>query len=80
MMRYVIAMVFAVIGAAVMMVFFSSDLASGIVASKRFDNPDDVADLHAALFMAFNAAGLVGGWILGWLFGGLVVPPVQVPE
>jgi fatty acid desaturase len=79
-MRYVIAMVFAVIGAALMMVFVSSDLATGIVAGRRFDNPDDVADMHTALFMAFNAVGLVGGWILGWLFGSIVVPPVQVPE
>jgi len=79
-MRYVIAMVFAVIGAALMMTFISSDLASGVVASRRFDNPDDVADMHTALFMAFNAAGLVGGWILGWLFSGLVVRPAQVPE
>lgn len=79
-MRYVIAMVFAVIGAGVMMAFFSSDLASGIVATRRFDNPDDVADLHTALYMAFNAAGLIAGWVVGWVFGGVVVPPVQVPE
>jgi hypothetical protein len=79
-MRYVIAMVFAVIGAALMMMFVSSDVASTIVAGRRFDNPDDVADLHAALFMALNVVGLVAGWALGWMFGSIVVPPEKAPE
>ncbi len=79
-MRYVIAMVFAVIGAGLMMMFVSSDVASSIVAGRRFDNPDDVADLHAALFMALNVVGLIVGWALGWMFGSIVVPPEQVPE
>jgi hypothetical protein len=79
-MRYVIAMVFAVIGAALMMMFVSSDVASTIVAGRRFDNPDDVADLHAALFMALNVVGLVVGWALGWMFGSIVVTPEKAPE
>lgn len=79
-MRYVIAMVFAVIGAGLMMMFVSSDVASSIVAGRRFDNPDDVADLHAALFMALNVVGLIVGWALGWMFGSIVVPPEKVPE
>lgn len=79
-MRYVIAMVFAVIGAGLMMMFVSSDVASTIVAGRRFDNPDDVADLHAALFMALNVVGLIVGWALGWMFGSIVVPPEKVPE
>ena len=79
-MRYVIAMVFAVIGAGLMMMFVSSDMASSIVAGRRFDNPDDVADLHAALFMALNVVGLIVGWALGWMFGSIVVPPEKVPE
>ncbi len=79
-MRYVIAMVFAVIGAGLMMMFVSSDVASTIVAGRRFDNPDDVADLHAALFMALNVVGLIVGWALGWMFGSILVPPEKVPE
>ncbi len=79
-MRYVIAMVFAVIGAGLMMMFVSSDVASSIVAGRRFDNPDDVADLHAALFMALNVVGLIVGWALGWMFGSIVVPPEKVPD
>lgn len=79
-MRYLIAMVFAVIGAGLMMMFVSSDVATTIVAGRRFDNPDDVADLHAALFMALNVAGLIVGWTLGWMFSGIVVPVEKAPE
>jgi phosphate/sulfate permease len=79
-MRYVIAMVFAVIGAALMMKFVSSDVASMIVASRRFDNPDDVADMHTALFMGFNLAGLIAGWVIGWIFGSVLVPGEKAPE
>lgn len=79
-MRYVIAMVFAVAGAGLMMMFVSSDVASTIVAGRRFDNPDSVADVHSALFMALNAIGLVAGWALGWMFSGVVVPAEKAPE
>ncbi len=79
-MRYLIAMVFAVIGAGLMMMFVSSEVASTIVAGRRFDNPDDVADLHAAVFMALNVAGLIVGWTLGWMFSGIVVPAEKAPE
>lgn len=79
-MRYVIAMLFAVVGAGLMMAFAASDIASAIVATRRFDNPDDVADMHTALFMALNLAGLVAGWCLGWIFGGVIVPAGKAPE
>jgi hypothetical protein len=79
-MRYVIAMVFAVAGAGLMMMFVSSDVATMVVAGRRFDNPDDVADLHAAVFMALNVIGLIVGWGLGWMFGSIVVPPEKAPE
>jgi hypothetical protein len=32
-----------------------------------------VANLHAAVFMACNALGLLGGWSFGWLIGGRIV-------
>lgn len=79
-MRYVIAMVFAVIGAGLMMLFVSSDVATTVVAGRRFDNPDDVADFHALVFMALNVVGLIVGWAMGWMFGSIVVPPEKVPE
>ena len=68
-MRYVIAIVFAIAGAALAMTYVSQNVASNIVASYRFDNPDQVADMHAAIYMATNLAGLLLGWTFGWLIG-----------
>ena len=68
-MRYVIAILFAIAGAALAMTYVSQNVADNIVASYRFDNPDQVADMHVAVYMATNAAGLLLGWALGWLIG-----------
>ena len=65
-MRYLTAMLFAVIAAALTMRFVSSSIATSVVASYKFDSPDQVADLHTAVFMAVNLLGLAGGWALGW--------------
>jgi membrane associated rhomboid family serine protease len=68
-MRYVVAILFAIAGAALAMMFISQNVADNIVASMRFDNPDQVADMHVAIYMATNLAGLLVGWTLGWLIG-----------
>ena len=68
-MRYVVAILFAIAGAALAMTYLSQNVADNIVATYRFDNPDQVADMHAAIYMATNAAGLLLGWTLGWLVG-----------
>jgi hypothetical protein len=44
-----------------------------VVASFTFDSPDDVADLHAAVFMGSNLGALLVGWGIGWLVGGRLV-------
>ena len=69
-MRYLVAIVCAVIGAFLATVFVSSPVASMIVGTQRFSDPDQVADLHAAIFMAINLVGLLVGWAAGWLIGG----------
>jgi phosphate/sulfate permease len=71
-MRYLVAIIFAVLGALLATVFVSSGVATMIVGTQRFGDPDTVADLHAALFMAINALGLLLGWALGWMIGGRV--------
>jgi phosphate/sulfate permease len=68
-MRYVIAILFAIAGAALAMIYVSQNVADNIVATYRFDNPDQVADMHVAVYMATNVAGLLIGWIIGWLAG-----------
>ena len=70
-MRYVIAIMFAIAGAALAMMFVSQDVADFMTARYRFDSPDEVADLHSGVYMACNVLGLVLGWLTGWGLGGL---------
>jgi vancomycin permeability regulator SanA len=72
-MRYLIAMIAAALMAALAMFFASSRIASWVVSKFVFENPDQVADLHVAVFMGMNVAALVVGWIIGWVIGGKLV-------
>jgi Co/Zn/Cd efflux system component len=78
-MRYLVAIICAVLGAFVTTLFIASPVATMIVGTQRFSDPDSVASMHAALFMAVNALGLLVGWAVGWLIGGRIasheVPP-----
>ena len=69
-MRYVVAMVFAVIGAALAALLLSSQVADWVVARQTFESPDDADSLDMAVYMASNVAGLIIGWLLGWTVGG----------
>ena len=66
-MRYVVAMVFAVIGAGLAAVFLSSQVADWVVSHQAFDSPDDADSLHMAVYMASNVGGLIVGWLIGWV-------------
>lgn len=69
-MRYVIAMVFAVIGAALAIVFIGQSIADWVVAHQAFDSSDDAENLHMLVFVGTLAGGLLIGWLLGWVIGG----------
>lgn len=69
-MRYVVAMLFAVVGAAAFTVFLSSGVASWAVDKMAFDNPDQVSDMHSLIFMGTNFLGLLLGWTIGWVVSG----------
>ncbi len=71
-MRYLIAMLFAIVSAALAMLFVSGRFANWVVAKFAFDNPDQVNDLHVAVFMGANLAALLLGWVIGWMAGGVV--------
>jgi vancomycin permeability regulator SanA len=70
-MRYAIAIASAALLAALATIYFSSPFASWVVSRYAFDSPDEVGDLHVAVFMGSNLAALVTGWLLGWLIGGV---------
>jgi hypothetical protein len=69
-MRYVVAMVFAFIGAALATLFISSSVADWVVARQSFESSDDAENLHMLLFIGTNVAGLIVGWLLGWIIAG----------
>lgn len=79
-MRYLVAMIFAAMAAALAMFFVSGRFASWVVSKFAFENPDQVADLHVAVFMGMNVAALVIGWIVGWAMGGKMVRPDEDDE
>lgn len=69
-MRYLVAMVFAIVAAGLAMFFVSSPIATWVVAQFTFESPDEVADLHTLVFMATNIAALLIGFLIGWVVGG----------
>jgi len=68
-MRYLVAMIFAATFAAVTTVFLATPVASWVVDKMKFDSPDQVADLHSALFMGVNLLAMLIGWTIGWVLG-----------
>ncbi len=65
-MRYVVAMVFAVIGAALAAVFLSSQVADWVVARQTFESPDEADNMHMLAYMGSNvAASSSAGWSAG---------------
>ena len=69
-MRYFVAMLFAVIGLALAVVFVSTPVANWVVAHQSFDSPDAADNLHMLMFIASNIGGLIVGWLVGWVAGG----------
>jgi hypothetical protein len=74
-MRYVIAMIFAVVVAALATIFVSPRLASLAVDQFTFTSPDEVGNLEDGVFMASNFIALLIGWLLGWMIGGRLAKP-----
>lgn len=72
-MRYVIAIVSALIGAAIAFAFFAENVGNWVIAQQKFDSSDDVENLSQMVFMVVNLVGLIIGWTIGWAIGG----PVQ---
>ncbi|MFV0367222.1 MAG: hypothetical protein ACK5KM_02060 [Hyphomicrobiaceae bacterium] len=69
-MRYLIAIILAILAAAAASMFVSVPVASWVVRQFTFDSPDSVADLHMLVFMAMNIVALLAGWAIGWAIGG----------
>jgi hypothetical protein len=79
-MRYLIAMAFAVVVAALATIFVSPRLASMVVDQFTFTSPDEVGNLEDGVFMAANFIALLIGWWLGWMIGGRLAKPAETPS
>jgi hypothetical protein len=75
-MRYVFAMVAAIVVALITTLFVSPWLASTVVGLFTFDSPDEVGNLEDGVYMLSNLAGLMVGWAIGWFAGGRFAQPV----
>ena len=69
-MRYVVAMVFAIIVAGLAAVFLSSSVADWVVAHETFESSDDADNLHMLTFIGTNVVALLVGWLVGWAVAG----------
>ena len=78
-MRYLIAIICAMAGALAVTVTISSPIATWFVDQFSYESPDDVANLHALVYMVVNVAGLAVGWTIGWAIGGMLKqkPPLE---
>ncbi len=65
-MRYLVAILFALAGAALAFAFAGSPVADWIVAQRSFESSDDAENLNQLAFMAVNLLGMIAGWTLGW--------------
>lgn len=69
-MRYVVAMVFAIIVAGLAAVFLSSSVADWVVAHETFESSDDAENLHMLTFIGTNVVAVLVGWLVGWAVAG----------
>lgn len=65
-MRYLVAMIFALAGLVVAVMFASTAVANWVVDHQSFESPDAAGSMHMLAFIATNFAGIVVGWIVGW--------------
>ena len=78
-MRYVFAMVAAIIVALITTLFVSPWLASTAVGMFTFESPDEVGNLEDGVYMLSNLVALLVGWGIGWVIGGRLVTPPAPP-
>ncbi len=69
-MRYLVAILFAIVGAALAMAFLSGPVADWAALQLKFDSSDEAENINQLAFMAVNLAGLIVGWTIGWVVGG----------
>ncbi|MGI9520897.1 MAG: hypothetical protein ACR2PG_04530 [Hyphomicrobiaceae bacterium] len=68
-MRYVLAMIGAVLVAAAAARFIGGIAATWVSTKFTYDSPDGQSDVEQMTFLGVLVAGLVVGWLIGWALG-----------
>ena len=68
-MRYLVAILFAIAGAALAFLFLSGPVANWASMQPKFESSDDAESLNQMAFMVVNFLGLLVGWTIGWAIG-----------
>jgi putative Ca2+/H+ antiporter (TMEM165/GDT1 family) len=79
-MRYLIAIIFAIVGAALAMKFLSGPVADWAALQLKYESSDAAENINQLAFMAVNLGGLIVGWVIGWAVGGPLWRGGQRPE
>jgi putative Ca2+/H+ antiporter (TMEM165/GDT1 family) len=72
-MRYFVAILFAIVGAAIAMKYLSGPVADWTALQLKYESSDEAENMNQLAFMVVNLGGLVVGWLIGWLIGGPLV-------
>ncbi|MEO0810184.1 MAG: hypothetical protein AAFW82_06015 [Pseudomonadota bacterium] len=68
-MRYVIAMMCGIVGAALAAWFVANALAGWFSRQFTYASPDGQSDVEQMSFLAVLVTGLLIGWLIGWMIG-----------
>ncbi|MGH1418822.1 MAG: hypothetical protein ACRBCJ_08180 [Hyphomicrobiaceae bacterium] len=65
-MRYLLAIIGAIVGALGVTIMLSPMVANWVVGASSFDSPDQVSNFEDVVFLATSVGGLILGWVIGW--------------
>ena len=68
-MRYVLAMICGVLGAAATAYLLAGTVASWVSTQFVYESPDGQSDVEQATFIAVLIVGMAIGWTIGWMSG-----------
>lgn len=69
-MRYLVAILFGLIGAVMAFKLLADPIATWASLQFKFESSDDADNLNQMAALAVMLGGLIVGWTIGWALGG----------